>query len=926
MAGIMCHEQCGSTIHSLLTCFLQDCKDKKWLPEDAELIIDAEPMSLGVHRLLVKVVIETKTDSLDDSLKNKIASELRESIGFEVLDNMDESPKKSNKVNWINILVNLVSIIAIITLSVVFPPSIPLTIGLAALSFVTTAFTARHYLINFVRNLRNKDMANMTTTISLGWFLSLAHTVYHSVIMPLASSFSMIFMSFIMPVLLITVVNGMDEIKRLVLSKSKKMQLQGMKTLFPQMAEEYPCYQLSQEEIEALTNKIPELKNAQQASTDETLQQLLKRALEQENKSVLKQGMLFQVKRGQCFPVDCLLIEGNTLVDASLLNGEPRQNVHCLDPIPAGAINLGQSVSVYAVNDAYNSTVNRLLFKANRERKTTSPESTAKFNYFYTAIIVLGLIASIATPLALGLFTIPLLLQNVTGILFEICPCTMAIAHQLPQLMSVYQRGNKGVLLRDDGLSGASDEIHTVVFDKTGTLTTGNSQVESSDGISPFVWERVYLLEKEYGAQHPLAEAIIRYHEGRNSPASIIKDIKDVQPDSKNRGLSGIVQGRLIHIGNDDFLLDAGIELPTIDSTKLAMGFSPVYVAQDNVYQGVIYIKHEVRKQMLASLIRLKNEGKKIIMLTGDKELSATGFNQQNGGLFAKEDIHADQTPELKEEFLKHLMLTEGIDPKGVWFVGDGLNDAPCARVVSENGGVSCAITSDDKASFFSDISLNGTVDYLFEHNKINQFVKKNVRQNQGLLITGALAFLAFIITFSVLGIAVPPLIPLLIMASVTLLVLFNSYRVQFSIDNALDKKPSSLKRFLASDWSVVLLIAASCMLITGLLLATVATGGLAFPAMVFTAGVVAATSSACVVGAGGLFGLFLVLAGSNALVDRCDGEPTEERPTLPNVPAPRPSRLPIDHKPLTEDLTQDPVLHCANTATLSTRFREPIF
>ena len=878
VSGIMCYHGCGATIQQFLKNCLSDCQQENLLPKEAQLIVDAEPQALGVHRLFVMIECDEDEFNRHDDANALISTKFKESldsIGFEVIDNHGNIQNdKSNNVNWINIIVNLIAMAVIIGLSIIFPPSLPLTIGLTALSFLTTTFTAREYLINFFRNLRNKNLTNMTTTITLGWLLSLAHTLYHSITMPLASSFSMVFMSFIMPVLLMTAINLMDEIKRLVLNKSKKMHLRGMKTLFPQMADEYPCYQLSPKEQEVLSQLISTVLDSHKESPEAFLQPIQKMLdndnLIMERKNSLKKGMVLKVKRGECFPVDCILIQGNTLVDSSLLTGEPQQNKHLLDFIPAGAINLGQSVTVYSTQDSYNSTVNKLLFRSNRAKENSTPESNSTFTYLYGSLIVVGIATSIILPFALGILTVPLLLQNITGILFAVCPCTLAIAHQLPKLLSMYQRSNKGIILRDENLSRQFDEIHTVVFDKTGTLTTGNSQVESSEGISSSLWERIYLLEKHHGAEHPLAKAINHYYEAKINHQSMIKDIKEVSMDSKNRGLSGVVQGKQIHIGNADYLSQAGIMLPPINTNKIAKGLSPIYVAEDNIYKGVIFIKHEIRKDIIAALSRLKNEGKKIIMLTGDSQFSAIGFNQQNGSIFDSENIHAEQTPQDKENFLSELMSSKEVNPKGVWFVGDGLNDAPCARIVTEKGGVSCAMTSDDKAAFFTDISLNGSLDYLFEHTKLNHFFNKNIVQNQWIMAYGILAFLAFIIAFSIAGIAVSPLIPMVIMISTTLFTLFNSYRVQLSVDNALDKDTSWLKQCLASDVSIGLLVGASMLLMCGVLISTIASGALVLPAIVFTAGIIAALSSTCILTASVMFAAFALLGISYLLIDKC--------------------------------------------------------
>ncbi|MDI1351890.1 MAG: HAD-IC family P-type ATPase [bacterium] len=868
IAGIMCHQGCGLTLQNCVNRCLDECKNLSLLPNDAYLTIDSEPQTLGVHRLFITIEAEKNTlnnTRYDTQLITKQLRNAVDAIGFEVItDPTQEQRSPQSRINWQNILINGVSIILVIALSVLFPPSGLLTLGLTFLTGLTTAFTAREYLIQFFRNVQNKAFANMTSTVFLGWLLSTAHTVYHSFSMPLTHSIAMTFMSFIMPILLITLINAMDEVKRLVLNKSKTMHLQGMNTLFPQMADNYICYELPPEKLNKLMQLI-ELGN-----NEATLKMKLQCAALVtsnpffiERKSALKKGMIVHVKRGECFPIDCILMDGSTLVDASLLTGEAQQRKNCLDFIPAGAINLSHDVTVYAVNNAYNSTVNKIVFRSNRAKETIKTASKSQFTLFYLALIILALAASVFIPLSLGILTLPLLLQNVTGILFGICPCTIAIAHEFPTLLSIHQRSNKKIIFRDAHLSGESTEIHTVVFDKTGTLTTGISEVACYEGISSSLWQRIYLLEKHSGGEHPLATAITHYYEQKIAQYSIIKDVNKASIDANHRGLTAFVQGQQIHIGNLAYLEQEGVVLPRVNLDKVAQGFSPVYVAENKSYQGVIYIRHEVRKELLSALARLKQEGKKIIMLTGDTQLAALSFNQQNDALFAAEDIYATQTPVDKEAFMRQLMSSPQINPKGVWFIGDGLNDAPCARIVSEKGGVSCAMTADTKASFFTDISLNGSLNYLFAHHKLTQILQKIKWQNQGLLIYSALAFLAFILSFSVIGIAVSPIIPLIIMATTTVFILFNSYRMQLAVDLALDKNISWIKTFFASDFSISLGVVSSFLLMTGLIIASLSAGALVVPTLVFSAGTLAAVSSAIMlVGSIGVVLLLLLAIG----------------------------------------------------------------
>lgn len=862
ISGIMCFTGCGATIERCFNECLDECKQKNLLPNTAQLTLDAEPQSLGVHHLIITITNQGERIDLNPEQHKLISTHFRGSIHFNIIEN-DPEENKNNTFhgNKQNIFINLLAIGALITFSLMFPPSLLLTLGLTTLSFLTTAFTAKNYLISLFKNLHSKNALTMSTTVTLGWFLSLIHTLYHVITMPIISGFSMTFMCFVMPIILITLINIMDEIKNKIAMDSKKMQLQGMAKLFPQMSQEYSCFQLSKEQQEQLDQFITN-KPASQEQLNEFVQKLNESKIQEkwcmQQKNTLKVGTLLRVNHGECFPVDCILLQKYSLVDSSLLTGEPQQKKHNLDPIPAGAINLSEPVMVYATNHPYSSEVNRLLFRANRTNKPVAKSPDNRFTYFYTFVVILGLIAAIIIPFALGVSTFSLFLQNVTGILFAICPCTIVIAHQLPHILSRYQQGVNGIIVRDENLCDLTTESHTIVFDKTGTLTTGMSEIDSFSGISAPLWERIYQLEERGGAGHPIAKAIIRYYEIKRTSPIKINDVQQMVLDPDSRGLSAFVQQKQIHIGSANYLQQTGIPIGEIDANKISQGHTAVYVAEDKVYQGVIYVKHEIRKEIIDTLFHLKDKGKQLIMLTGDNSESAHAFNHLNEKIFAPEDIHAGQNPQDKEKFLATLMSTKNKNPQGFWFIGDGLNDAPCAKAVTEKGGVSCAITAEDKTSFFTDICLNGSLDYLFAHTEVNRSLKRNIFQNQGLLIYSALALIAFIVSFSVAGISVSPLIPLIIMVSTTLMILFNSYRVRLTVDSILNKNTSWIKRLLASDLSIALLAGASLQFMGALLISTSVAGKFALPSIVFTAGLATTISSLCMLTAVALTSFFV--------------------------------------------------------------------
>ncbi len=122
--------------------------------------------------------------------------------------------------------------------------------------------------------------------------------------MPLAINYSMVFMNFMMPILLITLINSMDEIRRLIARKSTKMQLKGLESLFPKMAKNYVRYVLSEDQKNALICAYYEARgeDSDYANLCRHMDNLTQcAALESESADTIDEGMVFVVKRVNVF-------------------------------------------------------------------------------------------------------------------------------------------------------------------------------------------------------------------------------------------------------------------------------------------------------------------------------------------------------------------------------------------------------------------------------------------------------------------------------------------------------------------------------------------------------------------------------------------------------------------------------------------------
>ncbi len=119
-------------------------------------------------------------------------------------------------------------------------------------------------------------------------------------------------------------------------------------------------------------------------------------------------------------------------------------------------------------------------------------------------------------------------------------------------------------------------------------------------------------------------------------------------------------------------------------------GATAIYVAIDGRAAGVLAIADPIKPSAKAALQALRDDGLRIVMLTGDNLTTARAVAATLG----IEEIEAGVLPERKSEVVQRLR-DEG---RRVAMVGDGVNDAPALAAadvgVAMGGGTDVAIES----------------------------------------------------------------------------------------------------------------------------------------------------------------------------------------------------------------------------------------
>jgi Cu2+-exporting ATPase len=406
--------------------------------------------------------------------------------------------------------------------------------------------------------------------------------------------------------------------------------------------------------------------------------------------SNLKKGDIVLVRPGEKIPSDGIVIEGESFVNEALLTGESKP-IHKKigDNVIGGAINKEGmlKIKIEKIGDeTYISQVIKLVKQAQESKSRTQDlANKAAALLFYIALIT-GIITYLVW---FFIGNIDFALERSVTVMVIACPHALGLAIPLVVALSTSITAKSGILIRDRKAFEMIRNIDIIVFDKTGTLTIGNFGV--SDIVS-FIPKDDFLklsASIEINSEHIIAKAIVEYVKETGIEIPQVEEFKAIP----GKGVYGKVFGKEVYIGGPNLLKDFKIEIEDKRIKNLQeQGKTIVFTIIDGKLAGAFALSDKIRKESYEAIKKIKENGIKVYMLTGDAEEVAKWV--------AKElDIDyyfAQVLPNEKAEKIKSLK------EKGykVAMVGDGINDAP-ALVTADVGiaigaGTDVAIESAD--------------------------------------------------------------------------------------------------------------------------------------------------------------------------------------------------------------------------------------
>ena len=422
-------------------------------------------------------------------------------------------------------------------------------------------------------------------------------------------------------------------------------------------------------------------------------------------------GDVIVIAPGERVPLDGIVIEGSSFIDTSALTGEsvPRA-IKENDEILSGCINKNAPLKVKVTKSFENSTVSRILelVETAAARKSSSERFISKFAKYYTpTVLVCALLLAVLPPLLIEGASFSDYVYRALSFLVVSCPCALVISVPLAFFGGIGGAAKEGILIKGGAYLEALANVDTAVFDKTGTLTLGVFTITEINSTSMSKDELLELAAyAENVATHPIADSI-RDSYGRKIDLDRISKSEEIS----GKGVYARVDGRDIYVGNSKLMQTLGIECSSPKGTE-------VHVAVDGSYAGYILISDKLKPDTKAAISNLKKSGiNKTYMLTGDVNKTAIIISSEAG----IDEVRSDLLPGEKVNELEKIM---SITKKNVFYVGDGINDAPV--LARSDVGIAMGALGSDAAIEASDVVI--MTDELSKIEKALKLSKKTMR------------------------------------------------------------------------------------------------------------------------------------------------------------------------------------------------------
>ncbi|WP_374581329.1 heavy metal translocating P-type ATPase [Pseudoduganella sp.] len=385
--------------------------------------------------------------------------------------------------------------------------------------------------------------------------------------------------------------------------------------------------------------------------------------------SALAAGDHIVVKVGEAVAADCVVADGSTAVDLSLLTGESApQRKEIGDAVPGGAINAGSPVVLRVEKPSRDSTLAgllKLIERAGSAKPQIAQWADRTASWFVAALLLFAAAsfgfwswydAARAWPVAIAVLVVS-------------CPCALSLATPSALAAATDRLLGKGALVVQPHVLETLHRATHIVFDKTGTLTEGRPTVQSVDAIDG---ARIIGILRvagalEAGSAHPIARAISAAAAAHGAGAAGASGLQELA----GQGMEGMVNGVRYRLGTAAYVAGiTGSGAPRVarDAHAPDAPLTAVWLGMQGRWLGRFQVSDALRADARATVEFFQKQGKQVILLSGDQQALAASVAAQLG----IDEAIGDCMPEAKLAYVQALQAQGAV----VAMVGDGINDA----------------------------------------------------------------------------------------------------------------------------------------------------------------------------------------------------------------------------------------------------------
>lgn len=526
------------------------------------------------------------------------------------------------------------------------------------------------------------------------------------------------------------------------------------------------------------------------ARTGDALRSLLRLAPEKANRltahgeesvflHAVQVGDRLRVKPGEKIPVDGEVLEGHSSVDESMLTGEPLP----VEKVPGatitgGTVNQSGTLVMRADrigNDTLLARIVDLVNQASRSRAPIQRLADQVAGWFVPLVIITAVVAFVGWWWLGPAPALNHALVAAISVLIIACPCALGLATPMSIMTGIGRGAQEGVLIKDAAALEQLEKIDTLVVDKTGTLTEGRPSLQTLhafEGSLDGDENRLLQLAASLDAlsTHPVAATLVAAAKARHLSFLPVEDFVNVS----GAGVSGRLQGKMLHLGSERLFLDKGIALGAagdVAARYREQGQTIMLLGNDEHILGLIGVADRIKESSIEAVAALQAAGIRLVMLTGDNPVTA--------GLVAKvlgiREVHADVRPEEKHQHVRRLQQEGRVTA----MAGDGINDAPA--LAQADIGIAMGDGTDIAMQSAGVVLVKGDLRGIARAVRLSRATMRNIKQN---------LFFAFVYNFigvplaagllyPVFGLLLSPMIASVAMSLSSVSVIGNALRLR---------------------------------------------------------------------------------------------------------------------------------------------------